>query len=89
MNSPAITTQLASTAFESVHTAIAASVAVISTRLTTSVRRVPKRCWSRGATTTEVKASAMPQPKKISPMPWALMSSGNGVNASSVKNPKL
>jgi hypothetical protein len=46
--------------------------------LTSSVETVPKRRCSRGATTTDVNASARPQPKKINPIWWAFMSSGNG-----------
>jgi len=68
MNSPATTTHVASTVLLSVPTAITTSVAVIASRLTISVGTVPKRCCSRGATTTEVKANASPQPKKINPI---------------------
>ena len=50
---------------------------------------VPKRRCSRGATNTDVTASSIPQPKKIKPTCEAVMSSGNGANASSVKKPKL
>jgi hypothetical protein len=89
MNRPATTTHVANTALLSVATAITTSVADIARRLTVSVGTVPNRRCRRGATTTEVNASARPQPKKISPIWWALMSSGNGVNASSVKKPKL
>lgn len=68
MNRPAITTPQASTALESVHTAITVSTAVKATKFRISTRTVPKRCCNRGATTTEVNANARPQPKKMSPI---------------------
>ena len=50
---------------------------------------IAQRFAGRGATTTDVNASATPHPKKTSPISWAPMSSGNGVNASRVKKPML
>ena len=50
---------------------------------------VPSRRCSHGAATTEVKASSSPQPKNTQPTCEAVMSSGNGAKASSVKKPML
>ena len=50
---------------------------------------VPNRRWIIGATKTDVMASRTPHPKKMNPIWCAPMASGNGVNASSVKKPKL
>ena len=45
--------------------------------------------YQNSVTTTDVNASARPQPKKINPIWWAFMLSGNGVKPISVKTPKL
>ena len=69
-NAPETTTQVASTALLSVPIAITTSVAQKPTSAPTAEGSVPKRRCRRGATTTEVKASSTPQPKKIRPI-WA------------------
>ena len=50
---------------------------------------VPKRRCRAGAVHTEVIASSTPQPKNTQPTCEAVICSGNGVKASSVKKPML
>src|SRR4051812_16538262 len=86
---PATITPSTSTAFESVHTAIATRSRAKRLRLPSAVFTTPSLTSSQGATHTEVTASSTPQPKKIQPTWEAVMSSGKGVKASSVKKPML
>ena len=86
---PARITPPASTALLSVNTAMASRITANAASASRIEDTVPSRACSHGATHTELMASSRPQPKKISPIARALMSSGNGVKASSVKKPKL
>ena len=88
-NAPATITPTTSTVRESVQIAMAARSSANSESAISTVGTEPIARWRRGATHTEVIASRMPQPKKTSPTWCAVMSSGNGVNASSVKKPML
>ena len=75
----------------SVQTAITARSAAKST--SDAERRVGHGAERAAAATgprhTDVMASSRPQPKKIQPTWAAVMSSGNGAKASSVKKPML
>src|SRR3954447_12254168 len=88
-NAPATTTPMTSAVRESVQIAIAARSRANRVRLVSAVGTVPSLRSSQGATQTEVKASRIPHPKKTQPTWEAVMSSGNGVKASRVKNPML
>ncbi len=88
-NAPATMIPITRASFESVSTAIAARSTANSTREAITVGTVPNIRCRIGATTTDVNASSRPQPKKIQPTCDAVMSSGNGANASSVKKPML
>ena len=86
---PATITPTTSTARWSVQIAIAARSSAKSDSDVIIVGTDPIARCSRGATHTDVMASSRPQPKKIRPTWWAVMSSGNGVKASRVKKPTL
>ncbi len=88
-NAPATITPTTRTVLSSVQIAIAARSSAKSVSEPRTVGTDPIRRCRIGATHTEVIASSTPQPKKIRPTWWAFMSSGNGVNASSVKKPML
>ena len=86
---PARTTPTTRAARESVSTAIIARSRPNRLSAAMITGTVPKRRCSAGAVHTDVIASSTPQPKNTQPTCEALIASGNGVKASSVKKPML